>query len=497
MMNFYYDESEHSRKINKKTVTQRNYYDNFVTAIVGWEESFEEEVKKSYEIFESKFHKRKSNGELKSTTIKPKQLKNGFASLTYDNLNFVEDFFEIFDERIYLYFSVTSKIEFLVNQLFQGYENSLSQDADALRYTIVKSIVMYQPEKIIHGIYYDTLELANLIKDFYKQRIELNQQNPELKRCENEAFKQVIILLNDIDSKFKIDWNYHISFYGFRQYLEGNGITDFSLFLDKEGEESKTLVAAKEIGLNSVTELDSKDSVGIRVADMLVGLLGKLLKSLHDALKYHDSDDALNKKLLKKEWFVVNERQLTLYKKMCYIISQLNNSWYKSFSGIYADDFLMLMTLVNYFSNFDSIEKLNAYTAEEHQERLNSAMVTILTDYLQEMHSKLPITSITPTNKDYYYNQKGAMVYFDDKKQPLLNLEEGSYNFFVLSVGFTKNMSALITIKIEDSAICYRLPDQLLSWAIDCVAMANRGEKLFPAEVVFLRREKEYSVDFL
>ena len=33
---FYYDESEHSRKINYNTVTAPNYYDNFVTVIVGW-----------------------------------------------------------------------------------------------------------------------------------------------------------------------------------------------------------------------------------------------------------------------------------------------------------------------------------------------------------------------------------------------------------------------------------------------------------------------------
>ncbi len=33
--NFYYDESEHSRKINYQTVSASNYYDNFVTMVVG------------------------------------------------------------------------------------------------------------------------------------------------------------------------------------------------------------------------------------------------------------------------------------------------------------------------------------------------------------------------------------------------------------------------------------------------------------------------------
>ena len=41
---FYYDESEHSRKINYKTVTAPNYYDNFVTVVVGWTKEKEKEV---------------------------------------------------------------------------------------------------------------------------------------------------------------------------------------------------------------------------------------------------------------------------------------------------------------------------------------------------------------------------------------------------------------------------------------------------------------------
>ena len=33
---FFYDETEHSRKINYETVTANNYSDNFITGIVGW-----------------------------------------------------------------------------------------------------------------------------------------------------------------------------------------------------------------------------------------------------------------------------------------------------------------------------------------------------------------------------------------------------------------------------------------------------------------------------
>ena len=64
---FYYDESEHSRKINYSTVTAPNYYDNFVTVIVGWLNEEEKDVFKKYEDFENKYADHKDrNGELKS-----------------------------------------------------------------------------------------------------------------------------------------------------------------------------------------------------------------------------------------------------------------------------------------------------------------------------------------------------------------------------------------------------------------------------------------------
>ena len=63
---FYYDETEHSRKINYKTVSASNYYDNFITVIVGWEKAREEQIKEKYHNFEDQYSSRKNGqGELK------------------------------------------------------------------------------------------------------------------------------------------------------------------------------------------------------------------------------------------------------------------------------------------------------------------------------------------------------------------------------------------------------------------------------------------------
>ena len=73
----------------------------------------------------------------------------GFASLNKQNAQFVSDFLSLFDETNHVYFSVSSKIEYLVLQLFQGYNNNLLVDADLMKYSITKALVIYRPQEII------------------------------------------------------------------------------------------------------------------------------------------------------------------------------------------------------------------------------------------------------------------------------------------------------------------------------------------------------------
>ncbi len=133
---FYYDETEHSRKINLKTLKTDNFYDNFMTVIIGGDDEFGDEIEKKYPDFEDKYSDRKSKDELKSTTLSPKQFKNGFASMSVDNLEFISDFLSIFDEDAFGCFSVQSKVEFIIQQLFANYQKSLMLDADAIKYTM-------------------------------------------------------------------------------------------------------------------------------------------------------------------------------------------------------------------------------------------------------------------------------------------------------------------------------------------------------------------------
>ena len=178
---FYYDESEHSRKINLNTVNADNYYDNFIAAIVGWKVENEKSVFEKYVAFEEKYADRKSKGELKSQTLRQNQFENGFASMNKDNVCFLADLLSIFDGDTSIYFAVISKIEYIVAQIFDGYENSFLFDMDAMKYSIIKAILTYRPKEIIEGVFENTGELVTALKEFFQDRIRRNKANISLK----------------------------------------------------------------------------------------------------------------------------------------------------------------------------------------------------------------------------------------------------------------------------------------------------------------------------
>lgn len=88
---FYYDETEHSRSLNLKTITANEFYDGFVTAIVGWDEARESELEQRYRAFEGRYRSPQAT-ELKSTALTKKQFRYGFCSLTKENARLVHDF---------------------------------------------------------------------------------------------------------------------------------------------------------------------------------------------------------------------------------------------------------------------------------------------------------------------------------------------------------------------------------------------------------------------
>jgi len=499
--NFYYDETEHSRKINYQTVNASNYYDNFITVIVGWLKEKESDILEKYAAFEAKYAERKDNtGELKSTTLQQKRFKYGFASLNKQNVQFIDDFLSVFDDEIHFCFTVSSKIEYIVMQLFSNYKNNSIIDADAMKYSITKALVVYKPKKILKCIYESPDLFVDELKTFFHERIEENKKNLKLKYRENIAFEEILIFLESTSGNIDQNWNYHMPFVGFKKYLQEEQIDDYILMIDKEGEsnkESKTLQAAREAGLHNSKELDSLNTYGIHMADMMAGIISKLLKSLCDSLNYHSFEDGIKKKILDVKWFDMNESQLKLYKKLYKIVCEWDHAWYKSYASFYSDDLILFIAILNFMNHFDSAEQIKNENIMIQGEYFNTFVCQQLSEYFIKRKHKLPIEPIDTSNKDYFLNQKGAKIYYDLKKQPQLIINEGRQTIDVLSVGMNRIGGPLITVLENEQPICYCLPQELSDWAYTAIGMADMGNNLFPSQVIFSKVNGKYYADIL
>lgn len=357
---FYYDESSHSESITENTLNAENFYDNFITVIVGWDEAYENILKTKYDAFEEKFKSRKSSNpaELKSSTIKTSDIVNGFASIKNKELTtLIENFLSLFDENIYICISFTNKIEFLVNQIIDGYDKNKWFNVDAFKYTLVKALRTYKPQNVIAQLYKNPSGVVDSIKVFLKERIKINENNLGLKQKENQAFKDVLFILDKLSQIKDIIWDYSAPFIGFSKYLNHKKISDYCLILDKEGTE-RTLKSAQRCGLKSVSEEDSLNNFGIRMSDMLAGIIFKLSKSLFSALNPKNLDSTPQKIILNEEWFRLSDQELNVYKLLHKVILDLNEDKMKRTVGIFYDDLICFQALIQYMNTFVSVNDI-------------------------------------------------------------------------------------------------------------------------------------------
>lgn len=269
--------------------------------------------------------------------------------------------------------------------------------------------------------------------------------------------------------------------------------------LDKEGEagaESKTLIAAKEASLKNCKEADSIDHFGIRMADMLVGIIGKLMKSLYHSLTPTQDSPRIAKTLLSKEWFRLTDGQLQLYKQLYHIVFEINNDWYKVYAGNYSDDLVSFLGLLDFMNHFNSAKDIEQ-DFDMQPEYCNSCICQRLETHFEQMKNKLPVEPVKDQEKDFFRNRRGAKVYHDVDRQPILKLTKGKNAFVALSVGIAKGGIPLVTIEASPENLCYRLPIQLSEWAKTLVSMANAGDDLLPAEVVFTKAGNRIYADII
>ena len=398
---FFYDETEHSRKINERTINADNYFDDFTTVIVGWKEGSNQSITRRYIEFEKKYHDMIPKGELKSTIIKNRDFRYGFASCSKKTTEMISDFLDIFEKDVLVYISTTSKIEYIISQIFCNYKScrftdeNLYFDAPCMRYSIVKALITYQPQSVIDAMYNYPQNLKNKLIEFLSGIIEINKTNLSLKENENEAYQQIVAELQDFESIQDERWDYRPPFRGFLEYLESRGISSYSLTIDKEGDvntESKTKKAAENVGVANIDEADSKECVGIRMADMFAGIISKFFKALSVATHPQLHNNIPTKTLLCDEWFELKKGQMELYVKLNRIFTQQGQGNKMIHTGIYSDDIISFLCLCSFFNDYSKSFEMQKNGKEQLGECYNKCVCTSLIKYYDSMHLRTRIS---------------------------------------------------------------------------------------------------------
>ncbi len=382
---FYYDESEHSRSITKNTVKAENFFDGFIATTVGWKDSDEEQLENEYLDFESRYKSPKAL-ELKSTSINNSQLKNGFASSSKNTVALVGDLLSIFDERTLLYYSHASKLEFIIRQVLVSHSVSMGPMFNDIVYSITKAIVLYRPTEVITALYGTPIELLTALRHFFQNQVNQDKANYPLKHREIEAFRVILFMLDRVDLPTKLDWNYRPPFDGFTLYLNQHNINEYSLLIDKE---TSTADAARSVGLSPVDEGDSINHFGLRAADMIAGLIAKLMKAFSSATQYTDNKSRIEKRLLPDQWFRIDNNRLQLYHKLYRILVENDACWYKAYASTYSDNLVALLGLLEYFHRYQTVEELRRSPdihGTSHSEMLNTLLCHNLEDSFQRSY---------------------------------------------------------------------------------------------------------------
>ena len=376
VFNFYYDENGHTRVITEKSINDDQFFIYFASSIIGWKQSFEDQFFKKYNKFEEKYKRFYCLDELKSNVIKPKKYLYGLSSMTNSDIDFVNDYCELLlDDNVFVYFSFVNKYHLLISKGVCTINDERIK-VNQFAYSISKLIEVYRPQNVIHSLYQNDIDIFKReFRDFLKKKFDENK-NVIGKESENFAIFQILILIDEIKLPKKLYFFYDAIFDGFSRFLNEVKINYLTLSIDKEGS-GNTLFSASNF-ISRCFEVDSKESFGVRCADLCAGLFGRLLNSIVKTFHPKNEKVVPLKRLLPAKWFEIDEKRFLLYKKLKRILIDKNNVWDKIFSSYYSDDLLYLICFLNCIDSFKTFEEYKKKGIINLQESLNAYVIETL-----------------------------------------------------------------------------------------------------------------------
>ena len=404
---FFYDESFLDSKITQKKETELNFEakdlsEIFCSVTIGIKEkclknfevdylNFENEIKKIHNI-------KHSDTEIKGTLFSKKYFNNGVASF---NKNMTEIYSKLFDiiekNHIKVHINLLNKTEIMLSDIFK-----IDKLDNRILYQLFKFISNYKGKKIVPILFKDNLSAEDFIDQFqeflnniYQEIIYSKKKEMEIGTIE-ELFnyinnEKILGFKNEYNWKFSKPFELIFDYIINRLKLSNDKI---DIYVDGNGSERDlSYNSAKNFKIGTVKSLNSKKSMGIRCADLLSNLIGRLTKNIVEKLTI-DWDEKESRKYIKEkrllndEWFSLDEKKLELCKNIFNFFSSKNTH---IDSGIFFDSRVFLksyFSYVGFHSMFCKNNKLkNQYMNNEEYNTF--LLVSLETEYYNNFISYL------------------------------------------------------------------------------------------------------------
>ncbi|MGX7197889.1 hypothetical protein [Enterococcus olivae] len=258
----------------------------------------------------------------------------------------------------------------------------LQIDINNFTYSLVKILNTHKNKELISVLLNPQSNRFDVIDTILSLLDEIIEHNKDIDRKIQEvhAAKTLknIIVRTDFTTKTKsqYNWNYTQGIHGLLLLLGELNIREKSigLYIDRE---DNTVLAAQNYNFKKVVSVDSKECIGVRIADIWSNFIGRFLKSIEDEYKEDwDLEETktriAERRILSANWFDLTKDQYNLYKKISDIF-YIRQYYWTIHTNKYPGYTTTFMTLIYYVGREHySYEEFKNIDLETHRERFNS-----------------------------------------------------------------------------------------------------------------------------
>lgn len=411
---FFYDETFHDFNMilrsNSLSSLEENKFDMYIGVFLGLNRihegtfanklvQFENEQKINF-MHNISEDKRKRH-ELKSSDILKKQdVQYGLATFSDNSFLFYKKLFEILnDNSLYIIINAFSKIECMLINMINNVKPPLNYYS--IIYSLTKFLKHYNPQEIIenlHKFLSDTENEDELKNKFIQFNNALIEKEHDIKRKKqeknmlNELKSNINCIIFTSNKCTKFNFLHSLIFENFIDEVKKIKIdcNKMHIIIDKE---SSTYQAGKNKGLN-IIQVDSKNSIQIRIVDYLCGFIGKIVEAMDldenktenkiTSVECIDQEDFKKKRKLTSNWFDISEESFNLYNTIYDVL--FGNRYPIINIGYYFDPILYFFAFLKYIKQYYSFEDFSALSSEIHAENCDICCQAYLTSYFNRFN---------------------------------------------------------------------------------------------------------------